>query len=133
MIQHTGTRAVALALSLIALASCASHSPSAPAQALVGTWVPQQAQPADLPAACRSASIVVDADTITHRSGSLSVVARYSAVRNGSLYTVTQTPLKHSGSENCQGFAASYVLEHFAPTLEMEASGDRMRMYFWKK
>ena len=119
-----------LLAALVGVCACASASEAAAdTSAIRGTWR-MVLDPSWMPVACGDATFTIDAETITSRSGSLVITAKYDVEVTDTGFILRYRDIRATGQANCQGVSKQDVMENLIKDLPVAVVDGRLRIYF---
>lgn len=121
-------------LAFQSLAAGVADPASRDVHAIYGQWRLVGAS-GDIPVECRRVTLNIDpSGMLVERTSSpkgelFSLQAATHISRQGSLYVLDLSRVRHNGEPDCQGQSASKVMKHLPNHLEFELSGNRLFHY----
>lgn len=131
---HLGLLVMGGSLAYQSLAAGADENSSRDIHAIYGQWRLVGAS-GSIPVECRRATLDIDPSgmlverTFSPHGELFSLQARTHIHRQGSLYVLDLSRVRHNGEPDCQGQSANKVMKQLPNQLEFELSGNRLFHY----
>ena len=132
--QRLSVLVMGMSLAFQSLAAGATDASAKDVSAIYGQWRLVGASGA-IPVECRRVTLNIDpSGMLVERSSSprgdlFSLQAATSIHRQGSLYVLDLSRVRHNGEPDCQGQSASKIMKSLPNHLEFELSGNRLFHY----
>ena len=115
------------------LSSCARRPEDVPmmAPSIVGVWEPVELPAGALPCTGGGRIAYAADGTVVIRSGAQLLRGTYKVTPlPDGRFDVAVKLFEHNGELNCQGFSATFVMEHTPPTITVERKGNELNTCF---